>query len=82
MVVLVYLFFWGLTPQQQPGWLFNATLTGDVISWRGRLDNAVGLDPKNSLSVGGALNHCATGPGKHFTSETSRNKGTTLCRFY
>ena len=31
-------------------WLFNATLTAEVISWRGRPDNvvAVGLDPKNS----------------------------------
>ena len=44
--------------------LFKATLTAEVISWRGRPDNAVavGLDPKNSSSAGGALNHCATGP--------------------
>ena len=43
--------------------LFNATLTAEVISWRGRPDNvvAVRLDPKNSSSAGGALNHCATG---------------------
>ena len=40
-------------------WLFNATLTAEVISWRGRLDNVVevGLDPKNSSSAGGALNY-------------------------
>ena len=45
-------------------WLFDATLTAEVISWRGRLDNtvAVRLDPKNSSSAGGALKHCATGP--------------------
>ena len=45
-------------------WLFNATLTAEVISWRGRSDNsvAVGFHPKNSSSAGGALNHCATGP--------------------
>ena len=43
--------------------LFNATLTSEVISWRGRSDNVVaeGFDPKNSSSAGGALNHCATG---------------------
>ena len=43
-------------------WLFNSTLTA-VISWRGRPDNlvAVGLNPKNSSSAGGALNHSTTG---------------------
>ena len=39
-------------------WLFNATLTAEAISWRGRPNNtvAVGLDPKNSPSAGGPLN--------------------------
>ena len=47
-------------------WLCNATLTAEVISWRGRPDNAVavGFDPKNSSSAGGALNHCITGPAR------------------
>ena len=42
--------------------LFNTTLTGEAISWRGRPDNtaAVGFDTKNFSSA--ALNHCATGP--------------------
>ena len=44
--------------------LFNALLTAEVISWRGRPDNVVtvGFGPKNSSSAGGALNHCTTGP--------------------
>ena len=41
--------------------LFNATLKAEVISWRGKPDNAV-LSPKYSSSAGRALNHCATGP--------------------
>ena len=38
-------------------WLFNTTLTAEVISWRGRPDNvvAVGFDPKNFSSAGRAL---------------------------
>ena len=49
-------------------WLFNATLTAEVISWRGRPDNVVevGLDHKNSSSAGGALNHCATRAPRSF----------------
>ena len=45
-------------------WLFNATSTVEIISWRGRPDNlvAVGFDPKNSSSTGGALEHTTTRP--------------------
>ena len=51
-------------------WLFNATLTAEVISWRERPYDAVavGFDPKNSSSADGALNHCATGPPVWMTS--------------